>query len=87
LWSSWQASTAAGVFLGSQVPESWGLDFSLALTFIGLVIPALRDRGAVAAAIAAGLTAVLAAGLPLQLGLMVAAVVGILAGLLVESNW
>ena len=85
LWTTWQLSTAAGIFLGAQVPASWSLDFTLGLTFIGIVIPALRDRPAVAAALAAGLTAVLAYFLPLQLGLMLAAVVGITVGLAVES--
>jgi len=42
LWAAWQVSTAAGVFLGAQVPERWSLDFTLALTFIALVFPALR---------------------------------------------
>lgn len=86
LWICWQISTAIGVFLGGQVPASWALDFSLALTFIGLVLPALHDRAAVVAALVAGLTAVLAADLPLQLGLMLAALVGIVAGLLVENQ-
>jgi 4-azaleucine resistance transporter AzlC len=86
LWLTWQASSAAGIFLGGQVPSAWALDFSLALTFIGLVIPALRDRAAVAAALVAGVAAVLAAGLPLKLGLMVAALAGIGAGLLAEKN-
>lgn len=44
LWSTWQLSTAVGVLLGAQVPSSWSLDFTLALTFIALVIPALKDR-------------------------------------------
>ena len=91
LWITWQISTAVGIYLGALVPESWALDFSLPLTFIGLVIPALRDRPAMAAALVAGLVAVLAADLPLRLGLMVAALSGILAGLLVErrvvGNW
>ncbi len=86
LWSSWQVSTAIGIYLGGQVPASWALDFSLALTFIGLVVPALRDRAVVAAALVAGIAAVLAAGLPLQLGLMVAALAGIAAGLVVERK-
>jgi predicted branched-subunit amino acid permease len=42
--SSWQASTAVGIFLGAQIPSSWSLDFSLALTFIALVVPTLKDR-------------------------------------------
>jgi 4-azaleucine resistance transporter AzlC len=87
LWTTWQLSSAAGIFLGTQVPAGWSLDFSLALTFIGLVIPALRDRAAAVAAVIAGLTAVLAFGLPLKLGLVLAAGVGIAAGLLVEELW
>jgi 4-azaleucine resistance transporter AzlC len=87
LWTTWQTASAVGIFLGAQVPASWGLDFTLALTFIGLVMPALRDRADTSAALAAGLTAVLAAGLPLKLGLFLAAAVGITAGLLVEEIW
>ncbi len=86
LWTSWQIATAAGVFLGGRVPASWSLDFTLALTFIGLVIPALGDWASVAAAVAAGLVALLAFDLPLKLGLMVAAAAGIAAGLIVESR-
>lgn len=86
LWASWQLSTAAGVFLGAQVPERWSLDFTLALTFIALVFPSLRTRAGLAAAAAAGALSVLAAGLPYKLGLIVAAVAGVLAGLLAEAH-
>jgi branched chain amino acid efflux pump len=86
LWGSWQLSTAAGILLGAVVPASWSLEFTLALTFIALVIPAIKDRAALAAALCAGLTAVLAYSLPYKLGLIVAALVGVLAGLLVESR-
>jgi 4-azaleucine resistance transporter AzlC len=81
LWAGWQTSTAAGIFLGAQIPAHWPLDFTLALTFIALVIPALKDQAAVMAALAAGLTAVLAFSLPYKLGLVAAALVGILCGL------
>lgn len=87
LWTTWQLSSAAGIFLGAQVPAGWSLDFTLALTFIGLVVPALRDRASLAAAVSAGLAAVLGAGLPLKLGLFAAAAVGITVGLLVEALW
>jgi 4-azaleucine resistance transporter AzlC len=82
LWTSWQLSTAVGVFLGGQIPASWSLDFALPLTFIALVVPTLKDRASVAAA---GVAAVVAAGLPLNLGLIVASVVGMLVGLGVEA--
>lgn len=86
LWSTWQASTAAGILLGAQIPASWPLDFAVALTFIALVVPALEDRASVAAAVAAGVTAVAAYGMPLRLGLIVAGVAGILVGVVVESG-
>jgi 4-azaleucine resistance transporter AzlC len=86
LWSSWQVSTIIGVFVGAQIPASWSLDFTLALTFIALVIPALKDRPMIAAAVSAGVVAVLAGGLPYKLGLMVAAVTGICVGLWTERR-
>jgi 4-azaleucine resistance transporter AzlC len=86
LWSVWQTSTALGIFLGAQVPASWGLEFTLALTFIGLVIPAFRNRADVSAALSAGIVALLAADLPWKLGLMLAALIGIAVGVIVESG-
>ena len=86
LWSCWQLSTAAGIFLGAQIPNSWGLDFTLALTFIALVFPAINDRPSLLAAISAGVTALLARGLPYKLGLIAAAIVGIAVGLWSERR-
>jgi len=87
LWGSWQISTAVGIFLGAQVPSSWSLDFTLALTFIALLVPNIKDRASAAAALAAGVTAMLAYGLPYKLGLIAAALVGILVGLWSETRW
>ncbi len=86
LWVSWQISTAVGIVFGAAVPASWSLDFAMALTFIGIVVPALRDRPHVAAALTAALVAVLTFGWPYKLGLMAAAIVGILCGVLLESR-
>lgn len=86
LWSTWQLSTALGIFLGQQVPASWSLDFTLPLTFIALLVPSLQDRHSLAAALVAGSVAVLAFSLPLKLGLILAALVGVLAGLWSETR-
>jgi predicted branched-subunit amino acid permease len=86
LWGTWQASTAAGIFLGASVPPNWSLDFTLALTFIAIVVPGLKDRAGVAAAVTAGGIAVLAAGLPFKLGLLAAALIGILVGYWLEGR-
>lgn len=86
LWTSWQISAAVGVFLGAQIPSGWSLDFTLALTFIALVVPSLRDRPSVIAALGAGVTAVATANLPYKLNLIVAATVGIIVGLWAEGG-
>lgn len=84
LWTTWQLSTAAGIFLGASIPTSWSLDFTLALTFIALVVPTLKDRASFGAALTAGVIAVLAFALPLKLGLLAASLIGILIGYSIE---
>ena len=86
LWITWQISTAAGVFLGAEIPAGWGLDFALAVTFIGIVIPILTSRPMIAAALSAGVTAVLTYPLPYNLGLVIAGLTGIVTGMLLENR-
>lgn len=59
LYVIWQASTVAGMLLGALIPDpaAYGLGLVFPLTFIGLLVPLLRDR--VSATVAA-LAAVLA---------------------------
>ena len=86
LWGSWQASTLVGVVVGAALPSDWPLDFALPLTFIALLIPALKDRPAVAAALSAGIVALAAYGLPYRLGLILAALVGIALGTILDNR-
>jgi 4-azaleucine resistance transporter AzlC len=86
LWSTWQVTTALGIFIGAQLPQSWPLDFVLPLTFIALVVPALKDKAGVAAAVTAGLVGMFTLGFPFKTGLLVAAFMGILIGLLLEGR-
>ena len=86
LWSTWQVSTALGIFLGAAIPDSWSLDFALPLTFIAMVVPVLKNRPAIAAALSAGVVALAAYSLPYGLGLILAAMVGILVGSFLERR-
>jgi 4-azaleucine resistance transporter AzlC len=86
LWFTWQVSTALGIFLGAAIPENWPLDFALPLTFIAMVMPALRSRPMIAAAVSAGVVALLAYGLPFKLGLILAALTGIVVGTVLEGK-
>jgi predicted branched-subunit amino acid permease len=56
-------------------------------TFIGIVVPMLRNKPQVAAALVAGAVALGCHGLPYKLGLMVAALCGILVGVVLERRY
>jgi len=86
LWSTWQVSTAFGIFLGTAIPEKIPLDFALPLTFIAMVVPALKKQPMIAAALSAGITALLTYSLPFRLGLILAALVGIAVGTFLEGS-
>lgn len=86
LWSTWQAATAIGIFLGTGIPAGWSLDFTLALTFIAIVVPGLKTRADLAAALVGGMVALAAWGLPYKLGLIIAALAGITAGVVIARR-
>jgi 4-azaleucine resistance transporter AzlC len=87
MYLNWQLVTLIGIFAGRAIPDpaSWGLDFAMIVTFIGMLVPLVADRPTQLAVLVAGITALFANSLPNQLGLMVAAVLGMLAGALAES--
>ncbi|QXI30774.1 AzlC family ABC transporter permease [Pseudomonas vanderleydeniana] len=85
MWLAWQLSVLAGVCVGSKIPESWSLGFAIPLSFLALLVPALRNLASLGAAVVGGGIAVLAIGMPYNLGLVTAAIGGIVAGLLIES--
>ncbi len=57
MYTIWPISTAAGLLLGSLIPDpaAYGLDLVFPLTFIGLLMPLLRRRTDVIVALLAGL--------------------------------
>jgi 4-azaleucine resistance transporter AzlC len=84
LYLFWQAAVVVGVVAGAQVPADWSLDFVVVLTFIALLVPAVRTRADLAAAMVAFGGALAAAGLPYRLSLVVASIGGIAAGMAIE---
>lgn len=85
LWTTWQVSTALGIALGTAIPESWSLDFALPLTFIAMIVPAMKGKPYLAAVLSAGVTALVTYSLSFRLGLIVAALVGIVVGTYLEG--
>ena len=83
---NWQVCTLIGIFAGQQLGDtaSWGLDFAMTLTFIGIVVPLIRSRPMLACALIAGLTSVAATGMPNRLGLVFGGLAGIAAGMIAQ---
>jgi 4-azaleucine resistance transporter AzlC len=86
MYLNWQLCTFIGIRAGQSIPDpqSWGLDFALPLTFIGMLVPALHSRSVILCVVIAGSAAVLFHGLPHQLGLIVATLLGVFAGFVAQ---
>lgn len=89
MFLDWQVVTWIGIVAGQQIrdPQSWGLDFAMVVTFLGMLVPMVKGRPMLAATLVAAGVALLSNGLPNQLGLLVAALLGIAAGVLAERAW
>ncbi|MBA2283070.1 MAG: AzlC family ABC transporter permease, partial [Acidimicrobiia bacterium] len=88
LWTSWQLSTIAGIFVGQTVPDDVPLDFAVPLVFLTLLIPAIKGRSGAVAAVVGGAAAVLAAEVGGgSLAILAGAVAGIAAGAVAELRW
>ncbi len=80
LWSTWLLATTAGVVVGAEVPAAWSLDFTIALVFLALLVPAVATRPALVAALVGGAVAVMSLDMPNGTGIIVATVAGVGAG-------
>jgi 4-azaleucine resistance transporter AzlC len=87
MYGNWFLCTWLGLTVGQMMPNaaSWGLDFAMVATFIGMTVPYVTTRPMLATVTVAAATALLAHRLPHQLGLMVAALLGVAAGMVVEK--
>ncbi len=87
MYANWMACTLVGVLAGQHIqnPQNWGLDFAMIVTFIGILVPAVRNRPALVAVAVSGIVAVLTYSWPNKLGLIASAVLGVTAGVLAEN--
>lgn len=88
MYVNWFLWTLTGVLLGRTMPQlqTLGLEFAMAATFTGIVVPLLRNRPMVASALVAAAVALLCRNLPYKLGLMLAALAGVVAGMALEPR-
>ncbi len=86
MYLNWQWVTWLGIKVGQAIPDpgAWGLDFAMVVTFLGMLMPEIKNRPTLAAALVAGLAALLGRNIPNQLGLLLAALLGIASGIALE---
>ncbi len=86
MYINWQICTWIGILVGQSIPNpgAWGLDFAMIVTFIGMLVPFVKNRATLIAMLAAGLLAVLLNGLPNKMGLMIASLVGVGVGIALD---
>lgn len=87
MYVNWQLFTIAGYTLGNLIPNaaSWGLDFAMSVTFIGLLIPYLINKPMIIAVVVSGIMALVFHSLPYNLGLIVATLSGVISGISAEK--
>lgn len=83
MYANWQLCTLIGIWAGAEL--DWlgdlGLDFAMVVTFIGIVVPLLKNSPMLASALSAAVASLVFYDLPNNLGLMVASVIGIGVGM------
>ena len=82
----WYIMTLVGVLVGTSIPQDWGLDFILPITFLGLFAPMLRTLAHLAAAVTSVLVALFFADLPSGMGVLIGAFCAMIVGVLVETR-
>ena len=83
MYTNWQLCTFIGILTGQWIddPLKWGLDFAMIATFIGMLVPMVRDKAVLIAVLTSGIFALLLRGLPNKIGLIMAALIGVSAGM------
>jgi predicted branched-subunit amino acid permease len=80
----WYAFCYIGAVFGSEIPDSFALDFAVPITFLAVVAPMLRTAAHVAAALTSVFCALALAWVPAGLGLLIAATLAMMVGARVE---
>lgn len=86
MWTGFFFSTAVGAYFGNIIPSGWELDFIVPLTFIALLVPAIKNWFMLYSALAAAGVALLAHAFPCNMGLLLGAITGIFLGYSLERR-
>jgi len=88
MYLNWQLWCFLGLVLGDRIPDAsdWGLDVAMPVTFIGMIIPFVKNLPMAVCVLTAGAASLFTLGMPYKLGIIVSACIGIFAGLITERT-
>ena len=84
-WSSWVASSMAGVAMANLIPTRWGLGFAGILALLGIACSLTTTRLRAVSALVAGAAAVASFALPFKLNILVAIAAAVAVCLMIEK--
>jgi 4-azaleucine resistance transporter AzlC len=77
LWFLWQISTLLGIVLGNIVPEQLGLEFTIPLTFLSLIILELRKLDHLIIVMISGVTSLVSYSFPYKIYIIISALLSL----------
>lgn len=77
LWFLWQISTLLGIVLGNIVPEQLGLEFTIPLTFLSLIILELRKLDHLIVIMTSGLASLATYSFPYKIYIIISALLSL----------
>ena len=83
LWTTWQVTTIIGIFLGSIVPDQWGLKFAIPLTFLAIIINEFRKLDHVLVMIISGISSLVFFDVPFKAYIIITPLIGLLSALII----
>ncbi len=83
LWTTWQITTIIGIFLGSIIPEEWGLKFAIPLTFLAIIINDFRKLDHVFVMLISGVSSLFFFDIPFKAYIIITPLIGLLSGLII----
>jgi predicted branched-subunit amino acid permease len=84
-WVVWQSGLVVAVVFGSQIPNSWGLEFAGTLALVTLIIPSIKSPTAILSALAAIATCILTINLPYRLAIICSVIAGIITAMVSDK--
>lgn len=87
LWFLWQISTLLGIVLGNIVPEQLGLEFTIPLTFLSLIILELRKLNHLIIIMISGVTSLFSYSFPYKIYIIISALLSLSAAYILITKF